>query len=111
ALAKQYEVQGLAMVGVHAQFEDKSISVEAGIADMLIRMETGRVKGFKHLKRWVEEFRPFHPQDWGGAKEGGALMSATRFAVMMLRFAAAPTRQLKRIVERPMGADGLRAHV
>src|SRR5262249_678725 len=111
ALAKQYEVQGLAMVGVHAQFEDKSISVEAGVADMLIRMETGGLKGFKHLKQWFEEFRLYHPQDGRVDKEGDDLMSARRYAVMMLRFAAAPTRQLKRIVERPMGADGLRAHV
>jgi hypothetical protein len=37
------------MLPIHAQFEDKSISVEAGIMDMLDRMQTGRFKVFKHL--------------------------------------------------------------
>jgi phage terminase large subunit-like protein len=57
ALAKQYEAQHLKMLAIHAQFEDKSISVEAGITDMLIRMESGRFKVFKHLNEWFEEFR------------------------------------------------------
>ena len=87
ALAKQYEAQGLAMLGVHAQFEDKSVSVEAGIADMLIKMETGRFKVFKHLNEWFEEFRLYHRKDGRVHKEGDDLMSATRYAVMMLRYA------------------------
>ena len=49
ALAKQYEEQHLNMLPIHAQFEDKSISVEAGLMDMLDRMQTGRFKVFKHL--------------------------------------------------------------
>jgi hypothetical protein len=32
------------MLFEHAQFEDKSISVEAGLAALLIRMESGRFK-------------------------------------------------------------------
>jgi phage terminase large subunit-like protein len=86
ALAKQYEAQGLAMLPIHAQFQDKSISVEAGIADMLIRMETGRFKVFKHLNEWFEEFRLYHRKDGRVHKEGDDLMSATRYAVMMLRY-------------------------
>jgi phage terminase large subunit-like protein len=86
ALAKQYEAQGLAMLPIHAQFQDKSISVEAGIADMLIRMETGRFMVFKHLNEWFEEFRLYHRKDGRVHKEGDDLMSATRYAVMMLRY-------------------------
>jgi phage terminase large subunit-like protein len=86
ALAKQYEAQHLKMLAIHAQFEDKSISVEAGIADMLIRMETGRFKVFKHLNEWFEEFRLYHRKDGRVHKEGDDLMSATRYAVMMLRY-------------------------
>ena len=71
---------------------------------MLIRMESGRFKVFKHLTDWFNEYRLYHRKDGRVHKEGDDLMSATRYAVMMLRFAAAPTRQLKRIVERPMGA-------
>jgi phage terminase large subunit-like protein len=87
ALAKQYEAQGLDMLFQHAQFEDKSISVEAGIADMLIRMQTGRFKVFKHLNDWWDEFRLYHRKDGRVHKEGDDLMSATRYAVMMLRYA------------------------
>jgi hypothetical protein len=86
-LAKQYEAQGLEMLFQHAQFEDGSVSVEAGIADMLIRMESGRFKVFKHLNDWFEEFRLYHRKDGRVHKEGDDLMSATRYAVMMLRFA------------------------
>jgi hypothetical protein len=75
------------MLDTHAQFEDKSISVEAGIADMLIRMETGRFKVFKHLTDWFDEFRLYHRKDGRVHKEGDDLMSATRYAVMMLRYA------------------------
>jgi hypothetical protein len=60
---------------------------EAEIADMLIRMESGRFKVFKHLNDWFEEFRFYHRKDGRVHKEGDDLMSATRYAVMMLRFA------------------------
>src|SRR5262249_55446447 len=59
-LADQYRAQGLEMLHQHAQFEDGSVSVEAGIADMLIRMEGGRFKVLKHLNDWFDEFRLYH---------------------------------------------------
>ena len=46
----------------------KSVSVEAGLMDMLQRMESGRFKVFKHLNDWWEEFRLYHRKD--GNKEG-----------------------------------------
>jgi hypothetical protein len=63
------------------------VSVEAGLADMLVRMETGRFKVLKHLNDWFEEFRLYHRKDGRGHKEGDDLMSATSYACMMLRFA------------------------
>ena len=36
----------------------------------------------------VEEFRLFHRKDGKDVKEGDDLMSATRYAIMMLRFAS-----------------------
>jgi Terminase RNaseH-like domain len=66
------------------------VSVEAGIADMLIRMETGRFKVLKHLTDWFDEFRLYHRKDGKVHKEGDDLMSATRYAVMMLRYAQTP---------------------
>jgi phage terminase large subunit-like protein len=87
ALAKQYKSQGLDMLHEHAQFEDGSVSVEAGLMDMLTRMESGRFKVLKHLHDWWEEFRLFHRQNGKVHKENDDLMSATRYAVMMLRYA------------------------
>ena len=87
ALAKQYTAQGLDMLYTHAQFEDGSVSLEAGIQDMLIRMESGRFKVFKHLTDWFDEYRLYHRKDGRVYKEGDDLMSATRYAVMMLRLA------------------------
>jgi Terminase RNaseH-like domain len=91
ALAKQYEAQELNMLLQHAQFEDKSISVEAGLLDMLTRMEAGRFKVFSELKDWFE-FRLYHRKDGRVHKEHDDLMSATRYGVMMLRFAEVPNR-------------------
>jgi phage terminase large subunit-like protein len=87
ALSKQYEAQGLDMIHTHAQFEDGSVSVEAGIMDMLDRMQSGRFKVFKHLLDWFEEFRLYHRKDGKVVKEGDDLMAATRYGVMMLRYA------------------------
>lgn len=87
ALAEQYSAQGLDMIPVHAQFPDKSVSVEAGLMDMLTRMETGKFKVFSSLLDWFEEFRLYHRKDGKVVKEGDDLMSATRYGVMMLRFA------------------------
>ena len=46
-LMKQYADAGLDMMFEHAQFEDGSTSVEAGVLQMLDRMRGGRWKVFK----------------------------------------------------------------
>jgi len=92
ALMKQYQAQGLDMLHEHAQFEDGSVSVEAGIMGMLDRMKTGRFKVFSHLLEWFEEFRLYHRKDGRVVKEGDDLLAATRYAVMMLRYARTETQ-------------------
>jgi phage terminase large subunit-like protein len=87
ALAEQYKEQGLNMLHEHAQFEDGSVSVEAGLMKMLTMMQAGRFKVFRHLNDWFEEFRLFHRKDGKVFKEGDDLMAATRYGVMMLRHA------------------------
>jgi len=87
ALAEQYKVQGLKMLHEHAQFEDGSVSVEAGLMMMLDRMRTGKLKVFKEHLDWWEEFRLYHRKDGKVVKEGDDLMCATRYALMMLRYA------------------------
>ena len=56
--------------------------------EMLSRMQTGKLKVFEHLNDWWEEFRLYHRRDGRVVKEGDDLMSATRYALMMLRHAS-----------------------
>ena len=48
---------------------------------------TGRFKCFSNLNDWFEEFRMYHRKDGKIIKERDDLMSATRIAVMMQRYA------------------------
>lgn len=86
-LATLYRQQGLNLTSERAQFEDGSNGVEAGIYEMLDWMQTGRFKVFSHLHEWWEEFRLYHRDDGEIVKERDDLMSATRYAFMMRRFA------------------------
>lgn len=91
-LSTQYRKQGLRMLPEHAQFEDGGHSVEAGLMDMLDRLQTGRLKVFAHLADWFEEARMYHRKDGKVVKEDDDLMSATRYGCMSLRFALVPGR-------------------
>lgn len=86
-LAELYRKQGLNMLPERATFEDGTNGVEAGVLDMLDRMQTGRLKVAKHLTEWFEEFRLYHRKDGKIVKERDDLLSATRYALMMLRHA------------------------
>ena len=89
SLAKQYTAAGLLMTDRHANIEDGtpggSVSVEAGLMDMLDRMQTGRFKVYNTLNDWFEEFRLYHRKDGKVVKLADDLLAATRYAVMMLR--------------------------
>lgn len=91
-LAGQYRAQGLRMLPERATFEDGSSGLEAGVMQMLERMQTGRWKVFRHLEDWFGEFRLYHRADGLIVKERDDLLSASRYAMMMRRFAATPTR-------------------
>lgn len=86
-LAKQYRAHGLKMLADHATWPDGSVSTEAGIAEMLERMQTGRLKVAAHLSDWFEEFNLYHRKDGQIVKVKDDLLSATRIAIMMKRYA------------------------
>jgi phage terminase large subunit-like protein len=86
-LAAQYKEQGLAMLKDRATFEDGSNGLEAGVAQMLERMQTRRLRVFSHLSEWFEEFRLYHRKDGLIVAKVDDLMAATRYAIMMRRFA------------------------
>lgn len=102
ALADQYRKHGVAMLKNRATHHPKKgepegsggNGVEAGIMDMLDRMQTGRLKVARHLNDWFDEFRMYHREDGKLVKVGDDLMDATRMALMMLRFAkTAPVKR------------------
>lgn len=86
-LAVQYRTAGLNMLGSHATFKDGTNGVEAGVLDMLTRMRDGRWKVFTTCGLWMEEFRLYHREDGKIVKEMDDLISASRYAYMMLRHA------------------------
>lgn len=86
-LAAQYRAQGLKMLNERATFDDGSNGVEAGISEMLDRMQTGRWKVFEHLEDWFAEFRLYHRKDGLIVKLNDDRISASRYAMMAKRFA------------------------
>jgi len=94
-LAKQYREAGLNMLESHATHEKGGFGVEAGVTEILDRMQTGRFKVFSHLVDWFEEFRLYHREDGKIVKIRDDLMAATRYAVMMLRHAQKPEVSFK----------------
>lgn len=107
-LARQYAATGLLMLKERATFEDGSNGVEAGLMEMLERMQTGRFKVFSHLTLWFEEFRLYHRKDGKVVKLRDDLMSASRYALMMKRKArtrpvAAPAAGGWAPLDREMG--------
>jgi len=95
-LSEQYRREGINMLPNMAQYETvqsvgdskaSRTSVEAGLMDMLDRMQTNRLKVASHLKDWWEEFRMYHRVDGKVVKKMDDLISATRYLVMSLRYA------------------------
>jgi hypothetical protein len=92
-LKDQYVKQDLLMLAKHAQFEDGSVGVEAGLMDMLDRMQTGRWKVFSTCQAWFSEFRLYHRKDGLVVKLIDDLLSASRYAYMMRRYALTEPRE------------------
>lgn len=84
-LAVIYREHGLKMHLTHATFEAGGFSVEAGITEMLERMQTGRLYVFRELHDWQEEFMLYHRKDGLIVKEHDDILSATRVGCIMRR--------------------------
>ena len=55
--------------------------------DILERMRTGRFKVFRHLSDWFEEKGMYYRENGVIVKTHDDILSATHYAMMMLRFA------------------------
>jgi len=86
-LMARYKAQGLTMMPDPATWPDGSVSTETGIMEMQERMETNRFKVAAHCKDWFEEYDIYHRDKGLIVKVKDDLMSATRIAIMMKRFA------------------------
>jgi len=84
-LAGQYRSAGLNMLNEHATHPEGGFGTEAGIMEMLERMQSGRLKVNKYFTEWFDEFRMYHRKDGKIVKIRDDLMSATRIGVMMIR--------------------------
>lgn len=93
-LAAQYRQEGLNLLRVRATFPDGSFGLEAGVSEMLDRMQTGRLLVFEHLADWFEEFNLYHRKDGLIVKLNDDLMSATRYGMMMKRHAIVQTKKI-----------------
>lgn len=87
-IAKQYRAEGLNMLSSHATWSDGGNSVEAGIMEIQNREEQGRLKYFNNCQLILEERRWYHRSEKDGqiVKEKDDLLSAMRYAIMMLRY-------------------------
>lgn len=87
ALAKTYRKHGFRMLGEHAKSPDGKMSVEAALVEWQERMATGRFKVAEHLQEFWDEYKMYHRKDGLIVKERDDLISAVRYALMMLRYA------------------------
>lgn len=90
-LAQQYRAQGLAMHPDRVTFPDGSNGLEAGVMDMLQRLQSGRLRVFSGAPDWFEEYRLYHRKGGHIVAERDDLLAATRYALMGLRHARTPT--------------------
>ena len=112
---KYYQDAGWKMLADYATWPDGSNGVEAGVYEIRDLMSKGKFKVFRGLRDWFDEFTQYHRDDRGNiVKIRDDLMSATRYAYMMRRFAVPygdvgkPKRQLKQarpgaVAHRPSG--------
>lgn len=104
-IAKQYRDAGLQLLKEFARFpetKDKTerarsrTSVEAGIFEMQQRFDTGRLKVFETFTMYIDEYREYHRDDNGKiVKIKDDLICASRYMMMMLRFAKPRSPQKK----------------
>lgn len=86
-LKEKYAEHGLEMLSEKATWPDGGNGVEAGLMDMLERMQTGRWKVFSTCGSWFGEFRLYHRDEGKLVKLNDDLISASRYALMMKRHA------------------------
>jgi phage terminase large subunit-like protein len=105
ALKDQYRSHGLYMLREHAHYlDERGNHREPGVIEMYEWMRTGRFKVFSPLSQWLEEKRLYHRKDGQIVAMKDDLLSATRMAFIMRRYArhAPAPKVVKRKFTRPI---------
>lgn len=96
--ADQYRMNGCHMLPFHmtnpmalGETGQGNYKIEPGISAMHSRMKRGGFKVFRTCHMWREEYRMYHREDGKIKDIDDDLMSATRYAHQMLRFAEEPS--------------------
>jgi phage terminase large subunit-like protein len=97
-LAEQYRELGVNMLPDPVKHADGGNSVEAGISDILNRMQTGRFKVFSNQTLFFEEMRLYHRRNGLIHKVDEDLLDAVRYGVMGIRYAAAEPRPIGKVL-------------
>lgn len=85
---QMYEDEGVNLTPTNAKTQDGSTRVEVGIVEIRQRMLEGRFKVAKHLSEWFKEKDVYrYAEDGKPIKEKDDLLDATRYAIIMLRYA------------------------
>lgn len=88
ALKDQYRKHGLRMLREHAHYPDeRGNHREPATIEMYEWMRTGRFKVFSNLSQWFEEKHLYHRKDGQIVAAYDDILSATRYAFMMRRYA------------------------
>jgi hypothetical protein len=92
-LAQKYRDAGVNMMPERSTWPDGTNGVEAGIMELIDRLRGGRMKVFKTCQPWLDEQRTYHRKDGLIVKKKDDVISASRYAMMMKRYAeTAPSR-------------------
>lgn len=93
-IAQLYRQEGLKLLSEHAQYPDnRKNGIEASVAHLYDLMMKGNFKVFATCTEWFHEYRIYHRKDGVIQAKFDDVLSATRYAVMMLRYA--------KVIEKP----------
>ena len=84
-LADIYKREGLDMLPQHATHAAGGYDTEAGIMEMDLRAQDGRLQVSRNCYQWMDEYQQYHRKEGRLVKVDDDLMSATRVAIMALR--------------------------
>lgn len=105
-LINNYKKHRLSLLGKSARIENDKGGSQGkwqSIEELIELMETGRFKVFKTNQEWLKEYRNYHQKNGKVVDHNDHLIDATRYALMMIRYAVSKKRSgIRRGSTRPI---------